>query len=372
MGCRLIMLFAAGLLLCGPGLAVAKDRLTEENLRQVDRIIAEEMRAKNLPSVVLGVWVPGEGRYVTSVGTADLGSGRQRAPTELFRIASITKTVIATAILQLADEGRLSKWDRISKWFPDFPGGDRVRVYDLLRMRSGLADSADHAFLGEYYRNRLTSLTPRDMIARAATRVDEFQPPNQATVYNNLNYIMLGEILEKVSGRRIDRLLADRIFRPLGMHNSFYPQVPYLYGRLHGYSLDEGGGRLVDVTLLNPAPSGGAGAIVSNLTDLRIWARELCGASHLLKPATQAARLRSRAFTGGSPLSRYGEGVTKLGPFCGHNGTIFGFSSEMWYLPPLQAVVVINVNRLDADDDSQSSDLFFKLTKALFPDYVPW
>jgi D-alanyl-D-alanine carboxypeptidase len=369
---RAVMLLAAGLLLCWPGLAAARDRFGAENLKQVDRIIADEMRTKNLPSVLVGVWVPGEGRYVTSVGTADLGSGRRREPTELFRIASITKTVIGTAILQLADEGRLSKWDRISKWFPDFPGADRVRVYDLLRMRSGLADSADHAFLQEYYRNRLTSLTPRDMIARAARRADEFQPPNQATVYNNLNYIMLGEILEKVSGRRIDRLLADRIFRPLGMHNSFYPQVPYLYGRLHGYSLDEGSGRLVDVTLLNPAPAGGAGAIVSNLTDLRIWAKELCGASRLLKPDTQAARLRTRAFTGGSPLSRYGEGVTKLGPFCGHNGTIFGFSSEMWYLPPLQAVVVINVNRLDADDESQSGELFFKLTKALFPDYVPW
>jgi D-alanyl-D-alanine carboxypeptidase len=329
------------------------------------------MKAENLPSVVVGIWVPGEGRYVASKGQADLRTGRRREPTELFRIASISKTIIATAILQLVDENKISKWDKISRWFPDFPDADKIRVVDLLRMRSGLADSADHAFLEEYYANRLTTLTPADMIERGAKRAGEFTPPNEKTVYNNLNFIMLGVILEKVTGRRIDRLLADKIFRPLGMMNSSDPQVPYLYGRLHGYSLDPTIQRLVDTTLLNPAPSGGAGAIVSNLTDLRIWAKELC-ASRLLKPSTQEARLRTRALGKGPVTARYGEGVIKLGPFCGHNGTIFGFSSEMWYLPALKAVVVINVNRLDEDDVSRSSPLFFKLSKVLFPDYVPW
>jgi D-alanyl-D-alanine carboxypeptidase len=247
------------------------------------------MKAENLPSVVVGIWVPGEGRYVASKGQADLRTGRRREPTELFRIASISKTIIATAILQLVDENKISKWDKISRWFPDFPDADKIRVVDLLRMRSGLADSADHAFLEEYYANRLTTLTPADMIERGAKRAGEFTPPNEKTVYNNLNFIMLGVILEKVTGRRIDRLLADKIFRPLGMMNSSDPQVPYLYGRLHGYSLDPTIQRLVDTTLLNPAPSGGAGAIVSNLTDLRIWAKELC-ASRLLKPSTQEAR----------------------------------------------------------------------------------
>ena len=91
------------------------------------------------------------------------------------------------------------------------------------------------------------------------------------------------------------------------------------------------------------------------------------------KPATQEARLRTRTLGKKGPgIARYGEGVIKLGPFCGHNGTIFGFSSEMWYLPALQAVMVINVNRLDKDDASKSGPLFDKLSKALFPEYVPW
>jgi D-alanyl-D-alanine carboxypeptidase len=365
-------LVTAGLVWCWGSAAHAADRFSPENIQKLDRIIAEEMKAENLPSVVVGVWVPGEGRYVTSMGKADLRTGRRREPTELFRIASISKTVIGTAILQLVDENKLSKGDKISKWFPDFPNAGRIRVYDLLRMRSGLADSVGQEFIEEYYENRLIALTPADMIKRGAKLEDEFQTPNEKTVYNNLNYVMLGVILEKVTGRRIDRLLADKIFRPLGMKNSSYPQLPYLYGRLHGYSLDPRTHRLVDTTLLNPAPTGGAGAIVSNLTDLHIWAKELC-AGRLLKPATQEARLRTRTLgKKGAGIARYGEGVIKLGPFCGHNGTIFGFSSEMWYLPALQAVMVINVNRLDENDESRSGPLFYKLSKALFPDYVPW
>ena len=163
-----VALVAVGLVWCWGGLAHAADRFSAENIRKLDRIIADEIKTQNLPSVVVGVWVPGQGRYVTSMGKADLRTGRRREPTELFRIASITKTVIATAILQLVDENRLSKWDKISKWFPGFPHADRIRVDDLLRMRSGLADSIGQEFIDEYFRNRLTTLTPADMIERGA------------------------------------------------------------------------------------------------------------------------------------------------------------------------------------------------------------
>jgi D-alanyl-D-alanine carboxypeptidase len=61
-----------------------------------------------------------------------------------------------------------------------------------------------------------------------------------------------------------------------------------------------------------------------------------------------------------------------MGEFCGHNGTIFGFSSEMFYLPEEDAVIVVNVNRLDADDESKSTDLFLAVAKILYPEYVDW
>ena len=69
---------------------------------------------------------------------------------------------------------------------------------------------------------------------------------------------------------------------------------------------------------------------------------------------------------------QYGEALIRFGRFCGHNGTIFGYSSELWYLPEKDAVIVINVNRLDLDDQSKSLDIFFYVTNILFPDLVDW
>jgi D-alanyl-D-alanine carboxypeptidase len=69
---------------------------------------------------------------------------------------------------------------------------------------------------------------------------------------------------------------------------------------------------------------------------------------------------------------QYGEGILLMGEFCGHNGTIFSFSSEMFYVPEEDAVIVVNVNRLDADDESKSTDLFLAVAKILYPEYVDW
>ena len=110
--------------------------LTDANIQAVNDLIAQEMEDKNLPGVVVGVWTPDEGEYVTAQGTANLDTGRAREPEDPFRIASITKTFTGTAILQLVDQGRLSTSDKLSTWYPEFPNADEITVDDLLRMRS--------------------------------------------------------------------------------------------------------------------------------------------------------------------------------------------------------------------------------------------
>ena len=87
--------------------------LTDANIQAVNDLIAKEMEDKNLPGVVVGVWTPDEGEYVTAQGTANLDTERAREPEDPFRIASITKTFTGTAILQLVDQGRLSTSDKL-------------------------------------------------------------------------------------------------------------------------------------------------------------------------------------------------------------------------------------------------------------------
>ena len=211
------------------------NRLSDDNVRELDNVIEQQMQDENLPGVVVGVWIPDEGEYVTAKGEANLDTGREREPEDPFRIASITKTFTATAILQLVEEGKLSKPDRLSKWYPDFPNADEITVEDLLRMRSGIDDPFDQEFIEYYYDNPEDDITAEDMIERAAARADQFEPPDQTTEYTNVNYSLLEEIVRKVSGNDLGARITGRIFRPLGMESSLYPTNNALPGELHGY-----------------------------------------------------------------------------------------------------------------------------------------
>ncbi len=345
-------------------------------VRQLNRIIRTEMTQANLPGVVVGVWIPGEGNYVGAFGKANLQTGRARMIGDPFRLASISKTFTATAILQLEDEGLLSTSDSLAKWFPDFPNADEITLKNLLMMRSGVPELADEEVLRSYYENPLEPLGPDDAIRLAAAKTDAVTPPDQKTVYTNTNFVLLGRIVEMVSGQDMDTFLAEHVFIPLGMADTFYATAPTLPGDGRGYSWDADTKSFKDITELNPGLAGGAGAVVSTLSDLHTYVRVLC-TGELLEPATQVERLEGVTMED-TPNSieygeiRYGEGLLHAGEFCGHYGTIFGFSSEAFYLPAKDAVIVVNVNRLDLDDQSQSTELFLRLTKALFPAHVNW
>ena len=205
---------------CGGGVAPA-GKLSPEVTRQIDSVIETTMAANQLPGVVVGVWIPGRGEYVTATGKANLTTGQSRDAAAPFRIASITKTFTATAILQLADAGKLRVSDKLSLWYPSFPNADKITVDDLLRMRSGIPDSADTAFLqNECFPNPTLNLTAEEMIARSAARVSEFKTPNEKTVYTNVNFILMERIIEKAPGQPIDVYIREKILDPLRMRGS--------------------------------------------------------------------------------------------------------------------------------------------------------
>jgi D-alanyl-D-alanine carboxypeptidase len=348
-----------------------KDRFSEENLRKVDEFVAQRMEQENLPSVVVGVWAPGEGEYVTARGKANLETGEQRGLGQPFRIASITKTFTATAILQLVDEGRLKTSDTLSEWYPDFPNAEKITIDNLLRMRSGIPDFTDEEFMKNWYAHPRADITAQDSVERSAKKVDQFKPPGKETVYTNANYVLLQEIVRKVSGEPLGTRIEEGILQPLGMDDSFYATEDELPGTLRGYSWNPQSKKFQDKTVLNPAVPGGAGAMVSTLADLRPYAKALCEGD-LLEPQTQKERLESDAMAGDPDFVRYGQGLVFLGDWCGHNGTIFGFSSEMFYLPQEEAVILVDVNRLDLDDQSKSTNIFLGVSKILFPEHVDW
>ena len=344
-------------------------RFSAENLHKLDRTIAQVRKDENLPGVLVGVSVPGAGEYLSAQGSANLHTGTKPQPSDQFRVGSVTKTFVATAILQLVEEGKLRKSDTLSRWYPDFPNADEITVDDLLRMRSGLPHYWNEETLKQYYDNPQQDVTNEDIIEATAAKADQFEPPDQETEYSDTNYNILGAILEKVSGNDIATQLDQSIISPLGLENTHYPTDDELPGDLHGYGLEPKSGELEDKTILNPAPSDGAGAMISDMSDLAVWSRALYKGD-LLTPKTQQARLEIQRGEGVSESSGYGEGISKLGSLWGHGGTIAGFSTDMWYMPEEDATIVISVNRCDETYVNRSSYVLIPVLKSLFPETV--
>jgi D-alanyl-D-alanine carboxypeptidase len=349
---------------------VASKPFPEETTTKLTAEIEKQMREQNLPGVIVAVTAPGESEYVAALGKANLETSRAMNAKDPFRIGSITKTFTATAILQLVDQGKLSKSDRLEKWFPDFPNADKITIDDLLRMRSGIAEGRDPGLLKKHYDEPLAEIKPETIIQRSASRAAQFEPPNQKTVYRDVNYAILGEILRKVSGKDIAEQINESVVKPLGLKDTLYPADSKLPGELHGYGWDAKARRYDDKTLLNPANSGGAGAMISTAADLQTFSR-LLYKGQLLKPATQEARLDTQPFDKLSANYGYGEGIMKVGSFWGHSGGTNGFQCQMWYLPEKDATIVIAVNRCD-DDLGQArvfgGNIFPTVVKAFFPE----
>jgi D-alanyl-D-alanine carboxypeptidase len=331
-----------------------------DTVRRLDGAIAKQTKENDVPGVVVGVWVPGEGQYVAARGKANLKTGEERDIDDPFRIGSITKTFVATAILQLVEEGKLSKTDKLSRWYPDFPNAEQITVEHLLRMQSGIVDPHEPF-------EQLSS--PEAVIEASASLGGAFLPPGQRTEYTNVNYLILGEIISKVSGNDTGDQIARSILKPLDMKNTLYPTNNTLPGDLHGYSYDFSSGELKDTTSFNTTPVGGAGAMISNVSDLKIWAKAVC-TGKLIKPETHRARLQTHPLSGEPDVAGYGEGIMKVGKFCGHQGVTPGFSSDMWYLPEKDATIIVNVNRADDYGLALSGPLTETIATILFPKYV--
>jgi D-alanyl-D-alanine carboxypeptidase len=331
--------------------------------QQLDSRLEKLLKENNLPSVEVEIHAPGRGEYSFVRGMANLSGGQVRGRNQPFRIASITKPFAATAILVLVDGGRLRKTDTISKWYPKFPNADSITIDDLLRMRSGIPAPNDDEVLARVYDAPLAAAPSFDEeMASYAKLKSQFKPPDSIGVYTDFNYDILAAIAEKVTGKSIGILITENVITPLILAHTSYPAGDNVPGGLHGYGWNASINKFEDKTLFSPPLAGAAGAVISNAEDLHVFSRALCH-GQLLKPATFRAQLEGKPLEGTNAL--YGEGVATGSGVCGHSGTINGYSSDMYYFENLNATLVINVNRLDRDNKSQSTAVLGMVAKVM-------
>ena len=171
-------------------------------------------------------------------------------------------------------------------------------------------------------------------------------------------------IIEKVTGNRAGNEITRRIIEPLGLENTLFPRTPGIPGQhSHGY-IDREGEGLVDYTEVNPDIPWTAGAMISNLYDMKTWAKALAEGKLVSK------EMHEQQFGWvdmGGGAGKYGLGVTNIHGFIGHHGAIFGFNSVFFYLPEEDATIVVFVNK-SVNESNESSKIFVELAKIVFPE----
>jgi D-alanyl-D-alanine carboxypeptidase len=352
--------------------ATAPAGFTAYQLARIDDVAAKSL-VNGMTGAVVSVVDPARGTLLKAYGSAD-AAGTPLRPDAHYRIASVTKTFTAYAVLRLVDEGKVALTDPVSRYVADVPNGDTITVRDLLAMRSGGYDfTDDKAFFDRYLAEPTMPWTDDDTLAIIRAHAAEFTPPNQQTKYDNSNYVLLGLVIAKASGQPTPQYLAGLI-RELDLPATSYPSDDALpEPALHGYLGDgaspapPGGYR--DVTASNPAVAGAAGAMVSTVPDMARYAA-LLATGTALSPATAALRQSWTPLTNSGVRLQYGLGVTQLGDWVGHDGSIFGYSDMVFYLPSQQAAVVVASNVADAQA-VPSQALWGEIVKILYPDSLP-
>ena len=325
----------------------------------------------SVPGAIVAVWAPGRGTYTKGIGVADLATGRGPALEDKVRVGSNTKTFTVTVLLQLVDEGKLSLDDTLSRFDVGvtMPNADRITVRQLCNMTSGL---------GEYLHSPEIPLPvlpetyfDPHYLAVIASHLPPLSAPGERWNYCNTNYLMLGLILEAVTGNRAEDEIRRRLIEPYGLTDTTFPtrdpniSVPYM----HGYSLDERGEWVDSTVRFPPSLTWTAGAMLSSLQDLKRWVK-IYVSGDTNSAATQRERLTcipAESFD----MERFGLGVACSGDWRGYTGSIEGYNSAVYYLPAEDATMIVLVNSQQEDPwPGVANAVVHEISKIVFPEHL--
>jgi D-alanyl-D-alanine carboxypeptidase len=301
-------------------------------------------------------------------GVADLATQRTIGQGDHYRIASLTKTYVATVVLQLVAAGKLRLSDTVQQWLPGLvPNGNKITVRMLLIHTSGLYDhERDPEVLQPYLNGDLGYYwSPTRLVKLATSRPPLFAPgATKLSSYSSTNYVILGLVVSAVTGRSVGAELKQRIFQPLRLAQTTYPtrqtQLPNPYA--HGYFM-LGPPALTDLSAFSPSLSGAAGAIVSTVDDVAVFYRALLS-GRLLKPAQLAAMKKTLPEAKSDLVQRMGYGLirfsTRCGAAWGHSGSFPGYWTHAWSSAngKRQAVLVVNIDPMSVSVEANAA--FYK------------
>lgn len=305
---------------------------------------------QNGPGAAVIVVKDGKTLFRQAQGLADVELGVPLQPDMVFRLGSITKQFTATAILLLAEDGKLSVQDRIEKHLPGYPThGHTITIEHLLTHTSGIQSYT--SIPGWMTEKIIAPMKVQEIIDGFKKEPMTFAP-GERYLYNNSAYILLGAIIEKVSGKTYETFVKERIFAPLGMTSSYYGSTePIIPRRTHGYTAE--GDQVQNARYLSMTQPYAAGSLASTVDDLAKWDAALA-AGKVLKQASLEQAWKPYVLKNGEATG-YGYGwaaATVRGRrSIEHGGGIHGFSTYAITLPADRVYVAVLAN-----SDSPATD----------------
>jgi CubicO group peptidase (beta-lactamase class C family) len=320
-----LLLFAAGLTIAGPAETTRMD--------EVVRSYADQKRFMGSVLVARG----GEVLFSKGYGFANAEWEIPNSAATKFRLGSITKQFTAASILLLEERGKLNTSDTVKKHLPDAPAAwEKITIHHLLTHTSGIP-----SFTGftDYPSFKRTTLTAEQIYLRFRDRELEFQP-GEKFAYSNSGYLLLGHLIEKISGESFEKFLQHNVLTPLGLKDTGYDSRTLIRNRASGYSPGAEGMRNAD--FIDMTVPHAAGAMYSTTGDLLRWNQGLFGGELL-----SAASIKKMT----TPFKddyAYGLIVRTVGnrKVISHGGGIEGFNTFLSYHPEekLTAVALANIN----------------------------
>ncbi len=301
--------------------------------------------------------------WLYTAGYSDIPNQVPMNGDNIFRVGSISKTMTVTVLLQLVGEGQLSLDDKLSDFFPEFPRSDEVSIAMLCNMTSGIFNYLeDEAWGNEVNENPTRVWMPHELV-EAGFAHDYIFDPGTDWHYSNTNTIILGMIIEKITGNSLQVEVENRLLFPLNLNHTALltsgTELPNQHSK--GYLWDEVENNYFDVSnLFDVSWAWAAGAAYSCPRELQKYVQTIVEGG-FLSDSLQQKRITELQYL--EPNKAYGYAILKRGSFFGHNGALPGYTTSMYHSIAKNCTVIIYFNSLT---DIHPDSLFFRFMNILY------
>ncbi len=325
-----------------PSLEVEQDLQSSalgSELEQEISAFLTELYPDNQPGISVILAKGDEILYREGHGMANVEHSISISPNMVFRLGSLTKQMTTASIMMLAEEGLLQVDDPITKYFPDYPThGYTITLRHLMTHTSGIIDFLAIEEFPNIEKEDITAMDVIDFFKNAPMNF----APGEAYSYSNSGYVMLGAIIEQLSGQPYVDFIQERIFTPLGMENTYHGDFRRIIpNRVTGYEMGAEG--YENSSYLSMTIPGAAGAIISTVDDLLKWNTALFAGEVVSLESLE--EMTTPFILNNGELSNYGFGLAiqnlRGQPMISHTGGINGFITYAAYLPESDVYVAV-------------------------------